>query len=46
MPMYRIPLFAGIDALATVAALFVWQASLILGVGGDEFFGASLVHPA
>ena len=45
MQTYRFPIFVGITAVATVAALLAWQALLVLGVGGDDFFAASFVHP-
>ena len=40
----RFPVFVGIAAAATAAALLAWWALLALGVGGDDFFGASIVH--
>jgi hypothetical protein len=40
----RLPLFMGIAAVATVAALLAWYALAVLEVGGDDFLGASIVH--
>ena len=41
MQTLRFPVFAG---MATVAAILAWQALLVLGVGGEDFFGASIAH--
>jgi hypothetical protein len=41
----RVPWFVAIAVTATAAALAAWQMLLVLGVGGDALFGASIVHP-
>jgi hypothetical protein len=42
--MNRLGTFVGIAVLAAMCAVAAWWSLLILGVGGGQFFGATIVH--
>lgn len=42
--MNRLGTFVGITVVAAMCAVAAWWSLLILGVGGDPFFGATIVH--